>query len=148
MLSEIIQRKTNTIGSQFSSVAQSCLTLCDSMDVACQAYLSFTFSQRLLKFMSIESVILSKHLVLCRPLLLLPLISTPGFPVPRGLLELAQTHVHRVGDHPTISSSFIPFFSCLQSFPTLESFRMSQFFASGGQSIGASALALPMNIQG
>ena len=96
MLSEIIQRKTNTIGSQFSSVAQSCLTLCDSMDVACQAYLSFTFSQRLLKFMSIESVILSKHLVLCRPLLLLPLISTPGFPVPRGLLELAQTHVHQV----------------------------------------------------
>ena len=49
--------------------------------------------------------------------------------------------------HPTISSSFTPFFSCLQSFPTLESFRMSQFFASGGQSIGALALALPMNTQ-
>ena len=51
--------------------------------------------------------------------------------------------------HPTISSSIVPFFSCLQSFPELGSFLMSQFFASGGQSIGASASAsvLPMNIQ-
>ena len=51
--------------------------------------------------------------------------------------------------HPTISSSVIPFSSCLQSFPALGSFQMSQFFASGGQSIGASASAsvLPMNIQ-
>ena len=51
--------------------------------------------------------------------------------------------------HPTISSSVIPFSSCLQSFPALGSFRMSQFFASGGQSTEASASApiLPMNIQ-
>ena len=42
--------------------------------------------------------------------------------------------------HPTISSSVIPF-SCLQSFPALGSFPMGQFFASGGQSIGASASA-------
>ena len=49
--------------------------------------------------------------------------------------------------HPTISSSVIPFSSCLQSFPASESFLMSQFFASGGQSIGASALVPPMNIQ-
>ena len=84
MLSEIIQRKTNTIGSQFSSVAQSCLTLCDSMDVACQAYLSFTFSQRLLKFMSIETVILSKHLVLCRPLVCTHAVMSNSLP-PRGL---------------------------------------------------------------
>ena len=51
--------------------------------------------------------------------------------------------------HPTISSSFIPFSSCLQSFPATGSFQMSQFFISGGQSIGVSALAsvLPMNIQ-
>ena len=51
--------------------------------------------------------------------------------------------------HPTISSSFIPFYSCLQSFPASGSFPMSQFFASGGQSIGvwASASILPMNIQ-
>ena len=49
----------------------------------------------------------------------------------------------------TISFSIAPF-SCLQSFPASRSFPMSQFFASGGQSIGASSPAsvLPMNIQG
>ena len=51
--------------------------------------------------------------------------------------------------HPTISSSVIPFSFHLQSFPASESLQMSQFFASGGQSIGvlASASVLPMNIQ-
>ena len=51
--------------------------------------------------------------------------------------------------HPTISSSVIPFSSHLQSFPVSGSFQMSQFFTSGGQSIGpsASASVLPMNIQ-
>ena len=51
--------------------------------------------------------------------------------------------------HSTISSSVVPFSSCLQSFPPSGSFQMSQFFTSGGQSIGVSALAsvLPMNIQ-
>ena len=51
--------------------------------------------------------------------------------------------------YPTISSSVIPFSSCLQSFPTSESFPVSQFFTSRGQNIGASASAsvLPMNIQ-
>ena len=51
--------------------------------------------------------------------------------------------------HPTISSSVVPFSSCLQSFPALRSFQMSQFFTSGGQNIGVSASAsvLPMNIQ-
>ena len=51
--------------------------------------------------------------------------------------------------HPTILSSVTSFSSCLQSFPASESFAMSQFFTSDGQSIGASALAsvLPMNIQ-
>ena len=50
---------------------------------------------------------------------------------------------------PTISFSVIPFSSCLQSFPASGSFPVSQFFASGDQSIGASASAsvLPMNIQ-
>ena len=48
--------------------------------------------------------------------------------------------------HPTISSSAVPFF-CLQSFPATGSFLKSQFFASGGQSIGVSASVLPMNIQ-
>ena len=51
--------------------------------------------------------------------------------------------------HPTISSSVVPFSSCPQSFPESGSFRMSQLFASGGQSIGVSAPAsvLPMNTQ-
>ena len=51
--------------------------------------------------------------------------------------------------HPTISSSVIRFSSYLQSFPASGSFLMSQFFPSGGQSIGVSASAsvLPMNIQ-
>ena len=51
--------------------------------------------------------------------------------------------------HPTTSSSAIPFSSCLPSFPASGSFPMSQFFASGGPSIGvsASASALPINIQ-
>ena len=49
--------------------------------------------------------------------------------------------------HPTISSSVISFSSCLQSFPASGSFPISQLFTSGGQSIGASASVLPMNIQ-
>ena len=71
-----------------------------------QASLPITNSQSLLKLMSIESVMPSNHLILCRP------------------------------------------FSCLQSFPASGSFLMSQFFPSGGQSIGVSALAsvLLMNI--
>ena len=49
----------------------------------------------------------------------------------------------------TISSSVVPFSSCIKSFPMSESFLVSQFFASGGQSIGVSASAsvLPVNIQ-
>ena len=52
--------------------------------------------------------------------------------------------------HPTISSSVIPFSSCLQSFPASGSFQMRQLFASGGQSMGVSASVsvLPRNIQG
>ena len=49
--------------------------------------------------------------------------------------------------HPTTSSSVVPFSSCLQSFSASGSFPMSLFFESGGQSIGASASVLPMNIQ-
>ena len=75
---------------------------------ACQASMSITNAQSLLKLMPIESEMPSNHLILCCPLL-----------------------------------------SCLQSFPASGSFQMSQFFASGGQSIGVSASAsvLPMNIQ-
>ena len=51
--------------------------------------------------------------------------------------------------HPTISTSGIPFSSCLQSFPASGSFLVSQLFASGGQSIGVSASVsvLPVNIE-
>ena len=51
--------------------------------------------------------------------------------------------------HPAISSSVIPFSSCLQSFPASGSFQMSQLFTSGGQSIGVlpSTSVLPMNTQ-
>ena len=49
--------------------------------------------------------------------------------------------------HATISSSVVPYSSCPQSFPASGSFPMSRLFASGGQSIGASASVLPMNIQ-
>ena len=89
----------------FSSVAQSCLTLCDPLDC-----------------------------------------STPGFLVHHQLPELTVCHVSNAiqPSHPVI-----PFSYCLRSFPASGSFLRSQFFASGGQSIGASASAsvLPMNIQ-
>ena len=93
---------------QFSSVAQSCPTLCDPMN----------------------------H-------------STPGLPVHPQLLECTQTHVHWVGDTIQPSHSVVPFSSHLQSFPASGSFQMSQFFASGGQSIGvlAPTSVLPMTIQ-
>ena len=68
---------------------------------------------------------------------------TPGFPVYHQLPELAQIHVHWVGD--AISSSIAPFSSCLQSFPASGSFLMSQFFASVGQSIGFTFSISPSN---
>jgi len=94
--------------SQFSSVAQSCLTLCNPMNR-----------------------------------------NTPGLPVHHQLPEFTQTHVHWLSQwcHPTISSSVVPFSSCLQSFPTSGSFQMSQLCTLGDQSIGVSASVLPMNIQ-
>ena len=74
--------------------------------------------------------------------------STPGLPVHHQLLEFTQTHVHSRWCHPAISSSVIPFSFCLQSFPASRSFQTSQFFTSGGENIGISALTsvLPMNI--
>ena len=76
--------------------------------------------------------------------------SVPSFPVHHYLLEFAQTHIHWSRDaNPTISSFVAPFSSFPPSFPEWGSFPMSQLFASGGHSIGASALAsvLPMNSQ-
>ena len=57
---------------QFSSVSQSCPNLCNPMDTTHQAFLSIANSQSLLKLMSIKLVMLSNHLILSRPLLLLP----------------------------------------------------------------------------
>ena len=67
-------------------------------------------------------------------------------PTPRVYLNSCLL---RQGCQPTISSSVVPFSSCLQSFPVSGSFPMSQFFTSGGQStrVSASASILTMNIQ-
>ena len=67
-----------------------------------------------------------------------------GFPLHHHLLELSQTHVHWSSDaHSVISYSVTPFSSYLQSFPASGSFLISKLFASGGQSIRASASATP-----
>ena len=71
-------------------------------------------------------------------------------PVLPYLPQFVQTRVHCVGNAIRLSHPLIvPFSSCLQSFPASESFPMSQFFTSAGQSIGASASywVLPMNIE-
>ena len=76
--------------------------------------------------------------------------SMPGFPVLHHLPELAQNSCPlSLWCHPNISSSVVPFSSCLQSFPASGSFPMSQLCTSDGQIIGASASAsvFPMNIQ-
>ena len=65
--------------------------------------------------------------------------STPGIPVHHQLRVYSNSCPLSWWCHPTISSSVVPFSSCLQSLPASGSFQMSQFFASGGQSIGVSA---------
>ena len=86
-----------------------------------------------------------------RPALCKPMdCSTPGLPVHQQLPQFTKNSSPLSRwCHPTISSSVIPFSCHLQSFPALGSFQMSQFFASGGQSIGVSVSAsiLPMHIQ-
>ena len=75
---------------QFSSVAQSCPTLCDSMNhTAHQASLPITSSRSSLKLMPIESVMPSSHLILCRPLLLPPSI----FPSIRVFSNESALHI-------------------------------------------------------
>ena len=94
----------------------------------------------------LSSVLALRHVRLCNPMD----CSTPGFPLHHQLPKLIQTHVHWVRDaHPNISYSALPFSSCPQSFPASGSFKMNQFFTSGGQSIGGSdsASVFPMNIQ-
>ena len=77
---------------QFSSVAQSCPTLCDPWTAACQASLSITNSWSLLELMSIESVMPSDHLILCCPFLLPPSI----FPSIRGFSNESVSSSHQV----------------------------------------------------
>ena len=69
-----------------------------------------------------------------------------SFTISLRLLKLTSTELVMPSNHPVLC---IPFSSCLQSFPASGSFQMSQFFTSGGQSIGVSASAsvLPMTIQ-
>ena len=87
----------------------------------------------------------ASHVRLCNPMG----CSAPGLPVHHQLLEFTQTHAHRAGDAIQPSRPVAPFSSWLQSFPASGCFSVSQFFASGGQSIGVSASAsvFPMNIQ-
>ena len=94
-------------------------------------------------FLHISSVQSLSRVWLCNP----KDCSSPGFSVHYHLPELAQAHAHWC--LPTISSSVIPFSSCLQSFPASGSSPMSQFFPSVGQGIGVSAptSVFPMNIQ-
>ena len=117
--------------------------------------MSFTISLSLLKFMSTELVMLSSHLILCCPLYFLASIfpSIMVFSSGSALIwkdpdPCSNSCPSSWWCHPTILSSVVPF-SCLLSFPASGSFLMSHLFVSGGQSIGASALAsvLPMNIQ-
>ena len=95
----LISEKTSV---QFSSVAQSCLTLCDPI-AACQASLSITSSQSSLRLTSIESVMPSIHLILCRPLLLLP-------PIPPSIRVFSNesTLCMRWPKYWSFSFSFIP----------------------------------------
>ena len=94
-------------------------------------------------------LLLFSHSVVSNSLQPHGLYSTPGFPsftISQSLLKLKSIESVMPSN---ISSSVTPFSSCPQSFPASGSFLMSQFFASGGQSIGVSASAsvLPMNTQ-
>ena len=75
--------------------------------------------------------------------------STPGFLVLHYLWVCSNPCLLSQWCHPTISSSYAPFFSCPQYFPASTSFPVNWLFTSGSQSIGASASApvLPKNIQ-
>ena len=70
--------------------------------------------------------------------------SMPGFPVHHQLPELTNSCPLSQSCHPTISSSVVPFSSCLESFPGSRSFLMSQFRSIG---VSASTSVLPMNTQ-
>ena len=106
----------------------------------------YMFDTLLFRSFSLQKILFSSvqfsHVWLCDPME----CSTPGLPVYHQLLELTQTHVHWVSDAIQPSHPVIPFF-CLLSFPASGSLLMSRPFTSGGQSIGASASVLSMNVQ-
>ena len=131
---------------------------------ACQAPLSSPVSQRFLKFMSIELLMLSNHLILCHPISFLHILLSSCSVMSDSLQPHGLQHTRLACPSPSpgacsnscplsqwcppaISSSVIPF-SCLQTSPASGSFLMSQLFTSGSQSIGASPSILSMNIQG
>ena len=145
--------------------------------VECQASLSFTKFQNLLKFMSIESVMLTISPSAASFFYLQSFPASESFsmswvlashgqsigasasasvlPVSSqeltGVNSLQSKGLSRVFSSTVQKCVYVmPFSSCPQSFLTSGSFPMSQFFTSGGQSIRASALTsvLPMNIQG
>ena len=100
---------------QFSSVAQSCLTLCDPMNCSTPGFPVLTNSQSSLKLMSIESVMPSSHLILCHPLLLPPSI----FPSIRIFSNESVLHI-RWPKYWTFSFSISP----SNEYSGLISFRM------------------------
>ena len=74
---------------------------------------------------------------------------TPALPIHHQLLQLAQTHVHQVGDDIQPSPPLCPRFFLPSIFPSIRVFSNESVLTTGGQNIGVSALAsvLPMNIQ-
>ena len=100
---------------QFSSVAQSCPTLCDPWSAAHQASLSITNSRSLLKLMFIKSVMPSSHHILCRPLFLLP-------PIPPSIRVFSNESTLRMRWPKNWSFSFS--ISLSNEHPGLISFRM------------------------
>ena len=100
---------------QFSSVTQLCLTLCDPMNRSTPGLLSITNSRSSLRLTSIESAMPSSHLILCRPLLLLPPVS-PSIRV----FSNESTLCMRWPKYWSFSFSIIP----SKEIPGLISFRM------------------------
>ena len=109
------KRVRHDLVTQFSSVAQSCPTLCDPRTVARQASLSITNSWSSLKLMSIKSVMPSSHLILCRPLLLLP-------PIPPSITVFSNESTLCIRQPKYWSFSFST--SPSNEHPGLISFRM------------------------
>ena len=100
---------------QIRSVTQSCLTLCDPMNPACQASLPITNSWSSLRLMSIQSVMPSSHLILCRPLFLL-------LPIPPSIRVFSNESTLRIRWPKYWSFSFS--ISPSKVHPGLISFRM------------------------